>query len=1178
MQRFKLLQQFEVSQSVQTEPEKWPKGLFLAQFDRFELWAVNLGVFVMGHGSLDYRIRDSESMREAILKMLQNLTRSLEEVLDYLNGDIESEDEGSDIESEMESDMDLLLDSVKDPIDRLYKMTVWIRNPATRLPSSKARNFQQIDQETKVDLFRSYEAFDYDYISSLFLQYEKEKALQESPTARHEEEAGGVDDQDQVWEPIRTTLELNRLRFSNGTESYLIRRIARANGRRRQQFAYWGSHKDKLRAHSSVVVDAPTHDVPDDGPGVEGGNKDSPAKAPLTVTTATQLRLSNGAGKEWFEKANVLDFAVSEYAPSAWEPSKDVVSFPLPPKVSAEDEFFECPYCYTICPASILAKRAWRAHVIRDLRPYVCTYERCSTAEQLYDNRDDWIQHETSAHHTILRCPKHEGETFTTKEAYETHIHEHHHGETLPLSLAQSTLDIHRGCPICSIGLQTTQKLQSHVALHLERFAMFTLPRSVEGAEGSDCESRSTGVNLASDRSSNGCSHTNSDSDGRDQDVNMSMQALMNDMRDLQNQLEESRSSTLQRPEQDATDFLRELAGIQMQVKRYEKIFNTCTWSIREKGALLEQLSELCIAAGMIKEAIGVLEQLQSLQLDLHLPSMQQSIQKKLESAHQVIQMVNEVDELFKDGSDIHTEPGRTRALDIFARSRSGMRHAETLSHILRTLVEDMLIKHREKVRLHQEEVRLHQEDVRSHQEEVRLHQEEVRLHQEEIKTVSELTNKMRSFDGKAVETRLEEVRVDRKQRQLSREEHQASSHRLEWKSNQMVEQGQIGDLLSISPEGMAELPRSDTMIINRESGDSSSAENDQSPPPPWRSGKDGERQTTTPVQESGEPDTGRESDPTTSPGAGDAQEGLVHEDRVSWRPNRDESPQPDISADFGKFSDWLSAEGERVSLTTTDNPDKQDTQADQQIQEDSEMEEEREQVEREMQVFRHIYHPLWVAAQLERQLEAKATDTQDKEGKLIAHQLEMDLRIYRDDVGKLESQFLTEARKQERSEKAQVLTTKIQSFHWKAVEKRLEEIRVGRRVRLEATRGLSTRLDEATEEVEEARQDEEAQEDGTQRADPEDGLAREPRQIRIVERGGERKRALSASPSRRPRPVGNRRQEAYQGSTSRRLALQSTVYWRCCKCAGGWLSYQLNYYCPMCQEWRCPGCEYSMS
>ncbi|UKZ74338.1 hypothetical protein TrVFT333_002003 [Trichoderma virens FT-333] len=36
--------------------------------------------------------------------------------------------------------------------------------------------------------------------------------------------------------------------------------------------------------------------------------------------------------------------------------------------------------------------------------------------------------------------------------------------------------------------------------------------------------------------------------------------------------------------------------------------------------------------------------------------------------------------------------------------------------------------------------------------------------------------------------------------------------------------------------------------------------------------------------------------------------------------------------------------------------------------------------------------------------------------------------------------------------------------------------------------------------------------------------------------------------------------------------------YWRCCKCSGGWYSYQINDSCPMCQSWRCDNCEYSMS
>lgn len=79
VQRFKLLEEVKPLEPVTNQVQEWPENLFRAQFDRFELWAVNLGLFVMGHGSLDYRIRDSESMRESIYMMIQNLNRSLDE-------------------------------------------------------------------------------------------------------------------------------------------------------------------------------------------------------------------------------------------------------------------------------------------------------------------------------------------------------------------------------------------------------------------------------------------------------------------------------------------------------------------------------------------------------------------------------------------------------------------------------------------------------------------------------------------------------------------------------------------------------------------------------------------------------------------------------------------------------------------------------------------------------------------------------------------------------------------------------------------------------------------------------------------------------------------------------------------------------------------------------------------
>jgi hypothetical protein len=54
-----------------------PNVLFETEADRFELWAVNLGLFVAGHGSLDYRIREAESLESALRRVMSGLNDSL---------------------------------------------------------------------------------------------------------------------------------------------------------------------------------------------------------------------------------------------------------------------------------------------------------------------------------------------------------------------------------------------------------------------------------------------------------------------------------------------------------------------------------------------------------------------------------------------------------------------------------------------------------------------------------------------------------------------------------------------------------------------------------------------------------------------------------------------------------------------------------------------------------------------------------------------------------------------------------------------------------------------------------------------------------------------------------------------------------------------------------------------
>lgn len=59
--------------------QDWPAASFASEAERFELWAVNLGLFVVGHGSLDYRVREADRLAQTIRRFLQELVDTLEE-------------------------------------------------------------------------------------------------------------------------------------------------------------------------------------------------------------------------------------------------------------------------------------------------------------------------------------------------------------------------------------------------------------------------------------------------------------------------------------------------------------------------------------------------------------------------------------------------------------------------------------------------------------------------------------------------------------------------------------------------------------------------------------------------------------------------------------------------------------------------------------------------------------------------------------------------------------------------------------------------------------------------------------------------------------------------------------------------------------------------------------------
>ena len=70
------------------------------------------------------------------------------------------------------------------------------------------------------------------------------------------------------------------------------------------------------------------------------------------------------------------------------------------------------------------------------------------------------------------------------------------------VSATKSTLaSADRCCPVCFVFPESLKELQSHIALHLERFAVFSLPRSVEEEDEDLNEDGSQNVNIAFDGS-----------------------------------------------------------------------------------------------------------------------------------------------------------------------------------------------------------------------------------------------------------------------------------------------------------------------------------------------------------------------------------------------------------------------------------------------------------------------------------------------------------------------------------------------------------------------------------------------------------------------------------------------------------------------------------------------------
>ncbi|KAI0546405.1 hypothetical protein F4679DRAFT_412595 [Xylaria curta] len=400
------------------------------QFSKFKLWAGNIGAHRSGRSSLDYRLRDSSHLHTQVMRLLDDITTSLNEVHSILSGetvpwdqnpgDTSELDEFKDLlmneEFEFNSELDQLTEEITDAVGNLLRLSMSLRNPAPH------------------DRFMSTE-------------YAKVHYFEANDRAH-------VD-----------------AKFPNMSE-VLITRLGQALSQRRQYFRYRESHHEKL-AHGLF----------------DPRRSEADAQSTVASSIPKAMKVYGVPVFGELDEDQRSDTGFSQTSFATTNPESNSLRIPPLPK-KAYDGPFECPFCFMLI--SVRSTNQWKKHVLHDLRPYICLVEGCTAASKEYSRRHEWINHMLQNHWISWTCPYQCELDSTSETNLRQHITRTHGFKTemeLDAMIARrgrtrlispsSPIE----CPFCQDTLVSVQQYQRHVGRHQVDLALFALPKIEDDEE-----------------------------------------------------------------------------------------------------------------------------------------------------------------------------------------------------------------------------------------------------------------------------------------------------------------------------------------------------------------------------------------------------------------------------------------------------------------------------------------------------------------------------------------------------------------------------------------------------------------------------------------------------------------------------------------------------------------------
>jgi hypothetical protein len=227
--------------------------------------------------------------------------------------------------------------SITSVLSDLYKLAFKIRNRVTRPMSHKPAVYDetvQVDDNTRVSIFASYEKYDRQFVEDSLLHLRKHFKIephQHSPNTTSQERPQCTD--------------------------ALAERLARNTTTRRRILRYWQRHAEKL-AH-----------VDEEKGNEEKGNEGitrlqgAVSKDPRTITsgsgrptmTGTEATTYNPVHDSTPDTVSVISFASTSF-----DTEGNTIEIPIIPSSLLQLPGFVCPYCGILIPSREGTGRAWK--------------------------------------------------------------------------------------------------------------------------------------------------------------------------------------------------------------------------------------------------------------------------------------------------------------------------------------------------------------------------------------------------------------------------------------------------------------------------------------------------------------------------------------------------------------------------------------------------------------------------------------------------------------------------------------------------------------------------------------------------------------------------------------------------------------------------------------------------